>query len=142
LRTSWVYGPVGQNFLLTMLRLMAEREQLGIVADQVGCPTSTSGLAIACWAVLEHAVPGVHHWSDAGAASWYDFAVAIAELGQAAGLLKHPARIDPITTAEYPTPAQRPSYSLLDCTATRQMLQLPTIHWRNALEHVIRDVVA
>jgi dTDP-4-dehydrorhamnose reductase len=142
LRTSWVYGPVGQNFLLTMLRLMAEREQLGIVADQVGCPTSTSGLAIACWAVLEHAVPGVHHWSDAGAASWYDFAVAIAELGQAAGLLKHPARIDPITTAEYPTPAQRPSYSLLDCTVTRQMLQLPTIHWRNALEHVIRDVVA
>jgi len=142
LRTSWVYGPVGKNFLLTMLRLMREREQLGVVADQVGCPTATSGLARACWAVLEHGVSGVHHWSDAGAASWYDFAVAIAELGQAAGLLENPARINPITTADYPTPAQRPSYSLLDCTATRQALQLPPLHWREALRQVMGDVVA
>ena len=142
LRTSWVYGPVGQNFLLTMLRLMAEREQLGVVADQVGCPTATAGLAGACWAVLEHGVTGMHHWSDAGAASWYDFAVAIAALGQEAGLLTNPARIDPITTADYPTPAQRPSYSLLDCTATRLALQLPPLHWRAALRQVISDVVA
>jgi dTDP-4-dehydrorhamnose reductase len=142
LRTSWVYGPVGKNFLLTMLRLMREREQLGLVADQVGCPTATAGLAQACWAVLEQGVSGVHHWSDAGAASWYDFAVAIAELGQAAGLLENPARINPITTADYPTPAQRPSYSLLDCTATRQALQRPPLHWREALRQVMGDVVA
>jgi dTDP-4-dehydrorhamnose reductase len=142
LRTSWVYGPVGKNFLLTMLRLMREREQLGVVADQVGCPTATAGLAQACWAVLEHGLSGVHHWSDAGAASWYDFAVAIAELGQAAGLLENPARINPITTADYPTPAQRPSYSLLDCTATRQALQRPPLHWREALRQVMGDVVA
>jgi len=138
LRTSWVYGPVGSNFLLTMLRLMREREQLGVVADQVGCPTATAGLARACWAVLEHSVRGVHHWSDAGAASWYDFAVAIAELGEAAGLLPHPARIHPITTADYPTPAQRPSYSLLECGATRSALQLPPQHWRLALLDVIK----
>jgi len=142
LRTSWVYGPVGKNFLLTMLRLMREREQLGVVADQVGCPTATSGLAQACWAALEHGVSGVHHWSDAGAASWYDFAVAIAELGQAAGLLENPARINPITTADYPTPAQRPSYSLLDCTGTRQALHLSPLHWREALRQVMGDVVA
>ena len=142
LRTSWVYGPVGKNFLLTMLRLMREREQLGVVADQVGCPTATAGLAQACWAVLEHGVSGVHHWSDAGAASWYDFAVAIAELGQAAGLLENPAQINPITTADYPTPAQRPSYSLLDCTGTRQSLHLPPLHWREALRQVMGDVVA
>ena len=142
LRTSWVYGPVGKNFLLTMLRLMREREQLGVVADQVGCPTATAGLAQACWAVLEQGVSGVHHWSDAGAACWYDFAVAIAELGQAAGLLENPARINPITTADYPTPAQRPSYSLLDCTATRQALQRPPLHWREALRQVMSDVVA
>ena len=142
LRTSWVYGPVGNNFLLTMLRLMAEREQLAVVADQVGCPTATSGLARVCWAVLEHGVSGVQHWSDAGAASWYDFAVAIAELGQAAGLLENPGRINPITTAEYPTPAQRPSYSLLDCSSTREALQLPPLHWREALRQVIGDVVA
>ena len=137
LRTSWVYGPVGKNFLLTMLRLVAEREQLGVVADQVGCPTATSGLARACWAVLEHGVSGVQHWSDAGSASWYDFAVAIAELGQGAGLVKKPARITPITTAEYPTPAQRPSYSLLDCSGTRAALQLPPLHWREALRQVM-----
>jgi dTDP-4-dehydrorhamnose reductase len=142
LRTSWVYGPVGKNFLLTMLRLMAERDQLGVVADQVGCPTATAGLAGACWAVLEKGISGIHHWSDAGAASWYDFAVAIAELGQDAGLLTNPARIQPITTADYPTPAQRPSYSLLDCTATREALQLPPLHWRAALQRVISDVVA
>jgi dTDP-4-dehydrorhamnose reductase len=142
LRTSWVYGPVGKNFLLTMLRLMREREQLGVVADQVGCPTATAGLAQACWAVLDQGVSGVHHWSDAGAASWYDFAVAIAELGQAAGLLETPARINPITTADYPTPAQRPSYSLLDCTATRQALQRPPLYWREALRQVMGDVVA
>ena len=142
LRTSWVYGPVGKNFLLTMLRLQRDREQLGVVADQVGCPTATPGLAAACWAVLEQGATGVHHWSDAGAASWYDFAVAIAELGQAAGLLEQPARINPIGTADYPTPAQRPSYSLLDCTATREALQQPAVHWRTALAQVIRDVVA
>ena len=142
LRTSWVYGPVGKNFLLTMLRLMREREQLGVVADQVGCPTATTGLAQACWAVLEHGVSGIHHWSDAGAASWYDFAVAIAELGKQAGVLQNPARINPITTADYPTPAQRPSYSLLDCTGTRQALQLSPLHWREALRQAMGDVVA
>jgi dTDP-4-dehydrorhamnose reductase len=134
LRTSWVYGPVGHNFVLTMLRLMRERPQLGVVADQVGGPTATWGLAQACWAVLERRLSGVHHWSDAGAASWYDFAVAIAELAEAVGLLQNPAQIHPINTADYPTPAQRPSYSLLACSATRSALQLPAVHWRLACD--------
>jgi len=142
LRTSWVYGPVGQNFLLTMLRLIGEREQLGVVADQIGCPTTTVGLAEACWAVVEQRATGIHHWSDAGAASWYDFAVAIAELGLRAGLLRKTARITPITTADYPTPARRPAYSLLDCSATRQALQLTPQHWRAALEQVIGNALA
>ncbi len=142
LRTSWVYGPVGKNFLLTMLRLMAQREQLGVVADQVGCPTSTAGLAGACWTVLEQGTSGTLHWSDAGAASWYDFAVAIAELGQVTGLLSNPARIQPITTAHYPTPAQRPSYSLLDCTATRETLGLEAVHWRQALQQVLGHIAS
>ena len=79
----------------------------------------------------------VLHWSDAGAASWYDFAVAIGELAQAHGLLQQAARVEPITTADYPTPATRPSYSLLDCTATRQALGLPALHWRAALAEVL-----
>jgi len=137
LRTSWVYGPVGSNFLLTMLRLHRQRDQIAVVADQVGCPTATAGLAQACWRVIERGVNGIQHWSDAGAASWYDFALAIGELGLAGGLLERAAAVQPITTAEYPTPASRPSYSLLDCTSTRSTLGLLPLHWRTALAQVI-----
>ena len=145
LRTSWVYGPVGKNFCRTMLRLHAAKsaagEPLRVVADQVGCPTSTLTLATACWRAIGIGAdpdgPRVLHWSDAGAASWYDFAVAIGELAQAHGLLSQIARVEPITTADYPTPATRPSYSLLDCTASRQALGLPAVHWRDALAEVL-----
>ena len=145
LRTSWVYGPVGKNFFRTMLRLHAAKaaagEPLRVVADQVGCPTSTLTLAKACWRAIgidaDPDGPRVLHWSDAGAASWYDFAVAIGELAQAQGLLSQPASVEPITTADYPTPATRPSYSLLDCTASRQALGLPALHWRAALAEVL-----
>jgi len=148
-RTSWVYGPVGHNFCRTMLRLHEQRaesgESLRVVADQVGCPTSTAGLASACWRVLERGVapgvlPPVLHWSDAGAASWYDFAVAIGELGVATGLLQRAAQVLPIGTADYPTAARRPPYSLLDCSASRQVLGLQPKHWRQALLEVLQQL--
>jgi dTDP-4-dehydrorhamnose reductase len=146
LRTSWVYGPVGKNFCLTMLRLHALKaaagDALGVVADQVGCPTSTLTLAAACWRAIGVEGPQILHWSDAGAASWYDFAVAIGELGVAAGLLERAARVTPLTTADYPTPAQRPSYSLLDCTTSRAALELEPLHWREALAEVLRCMAA
>ena len=148
LRTSWVYGPVGQNFCRTMLRLHRERPQIGVVADQVGCPTSTHTLAAACWRAIGLGAPAgadqprILHWSDAGAASWYDFAVAIGELGVAAGLLERAASVRPLTSAEYPTPAQRPSYSLLDCSASRAALGLEPQHWRAALAEVLALVLA
>ena len=145
LRTSWVYGPVGQNFCRTMLRLHRERPQIGVVADQVGCPTSTHTLAAACWRAIGLGAtadqPRILHWSDAGAASWYDFAVAIGELGVAAGLLERAASVRPLTSAEYPTPAQRPSYSLLDCSASRAALGLEPQHWRAALAEVLGVVL-
>jgi len=138
LRTSWIYGPVGRNFLLTMLRLHLQKgamgEPLRVVADQVGGPTSTAGLARACWAVIERRATGILHWSDAGVASWYDFAVAIGELGEQIGLLETAAKVQPICTTDYPTPARRPSYSLLDCTSTRAKLNLAPRHWRDALQ--------
>ena len=144
LRTSWVYGPVGRNFCLTMLRLhriKAEAgETLGVVADQVGCPTATPGLAAACWQSISLNLGGWHHWSDAGAATWYDFALAIGELGTARGLLERPAKVKSLTTAEYPTPAQRPSYSLLDCTQTRSALGLEGTPWRHALGRVLSQI--
>jgi len=152
LRTSWVYGPVGRNFCLTMLRLHRERaasgQPLAVVADQVGCPTATSGpagLAAACLQLIARVeasspLPALLHWSDAGAASWYDVAVAIGELGQELGLLERAAQVAPITTADYPTPAQRPGYSLLDCTATRRAFDLEPLHWRLALRRVLEKV--
>ena len=147
LRTGWLYGPVGHNFCRTMLRLHRQRAETGeplpVVADQVGCPTSTAGLAAACWRLLSlraEPLPSVLHWSDAGAASWFDFALAIGELAEAQGLLKRAAAVIPITTAAYPTPARRPSYSLLDCTATRVLLGLDPQPWRTALTAVLRAI--
>jgi dTDP-4-dehydrorhamnose reductase len=155
LRTSWVYGPVGNNFCLTMLRLhrakAAAGEPLKVVADQVGCPTATHTLSSACWRAIGACKtigspgleqPTILHWSDAGAASWYDFAVAIGELAVAAGLLERAATVLPITTADYPTPAQRPSYSLLESTQTRALLRLDPCHWRLALAQVLALVPA
>ena len=143
LRTSWVIGPVGKNFALTMLRLHRERDQLGVVADQVGCPTSTLNLAQACWRTLQMAdereLPAVMHWSDAGAASWYDVAVAVGRIGAELGLIDTPAEVQPITTADYPTPAERPAYSLLDCTATKAALQLEGEYWQKALKNVLQQ---
>lgn len=138
LRTSWVIGPVGKNFALTMLRLHRERQQIGVVADQVGCPTSTHTLAAACWRVISAGISErVLHWSDAGAASWFDVAVAVGELAQELGLLEQPAVVNPLTTAEYPLPAQRPSYSLLDCSSSRKALGLAPTPWRQALRQFL-----
>ncbi len=143
LRTSWVIGPVGKNFALTMLRLHRERgasgQALGVVEDQVGCPTSTATLAAACWRVITANVQEpVLHWCDAGAASWFDVAVAVGELAQELGLLQQPAPVNPLTTAEYPLPAQRPSYSLLDCSSSRRALQLAPTPWRQALRQLLQ----
>jgi len=142
LRTSWLYGPVGKNFCLTMLRLHEIKakagDQLNVVADQVGCPTHTAGLASACWQVLARDIGGMQQWSDAGVASWYDFAVAIGEEAVALGILATAAKVNPISTAEYPTQAQRPSYSLMDCSASRKALGLEPLHWRQGLRKVLK----
>jgi len=144
LRTSWVYGPVGNNFCLTMLRLhrlkSAQNETLNVVADQIGCPTSTLNLASACWSAIDHGTSGVHHFCDAGAASWYDFAMAIGDAGVAAGIIDQSAKVVPIRSSEYPTPAKRPGYSLLDCTATRVALELESNHWQKELSKVIAKI--
>ena len=146
LRTSWVYGPVGRNFLLTMLRLhrlKAEaHEPLRVVADQVGCPTATSGLAKTCWAAVARQASGVLHWSDAGAATWFDFAVAIGAQAASRGLISAAAEVQPIRTVDYPTPATRPAYSLLDCTTTRERLQLASRHWQSTLDEVLGELNA
>ncbi len=139
-RTAWVYAASGANFLKTMLRLMASREEVRVVADQVGAPTAAADLAQALWTLTAQDQGGVLHFTNAGVASWYDFAQAIADEGLATGVLPRACRVTPIGTADYPTPARRPSYSVLDCSETWTRLGAPARHWRAALRQVIADV--
>lgn len=146
LRTSWVYSSHGQNFVKGMLRLMSDsqREHLSIVCDQVGTPTWAHALAQAIWAAGETMVAGqkpseprtltrIHNWTDAGVASWYDFAVAIQELALERGLLESPLPIRPIPHTDYPTPAARPPFSVLDKTGFVQEFAVQPKHWRHQL---------
>ena len=134
MRTGWVYSRFGGNFVKSMLRLMAERDELSIVADQVGTPTWARGLAAALWAATARpALSGIYHWSDEGQCSWYEFAVAIYEEASNLGLLEHPVTIRPIKSSEYPTPARRPAYSVLDKTASWRELELSGVPWRSQL---------
>ncbi len=142
IRTSWLYSAHGNNFVKTMLRFMAEREELGIIADQIGTPTWANPLADAIWQAVELNTTGIHHWSDAGVASWYDFAYAIMEEGVALGLLDKAIKINPITTADYPTPASRPCYSVMDKTTTWKALDMQSDHWRVALRKMLLELKA
>ena len=139
LRTAWIYAAAGSNFVLTMLRLMRERGAVRVVSDQRGSPTAAASVARALWRVA--ALPEVHgvlHWTDAGTASWYEFACAIAADAQLAGLLARAPEVTPITTAEYPTPAPRPLNSALDLTATESQLGLQPVPWRDNLRTTLR----
>ncbi|MBH5321245.1 dTDP-4-dehydrorhamnose reductase [Aurantiacibacter sediminis] len=138
IRTGWLYAAGGRNFVRTMLRLMSERDELGVVADQVGCPTWAPGLAKTIWGLIGAEADGTFHHSDAGVASWYDFAVAIQEEARAMGLLQNSIPIIPIATADYLTAARRPAFSLLDSSKTRDLLGDGHTHWRMNLWHMLR----
>jgi dTDP-4-dehydrorhamnose reductase len=141
LRTAWVYAAAGRNFVLTMLRLMREREQVKVVADQIGSPTWATSLAQAIWDLMEVGAPtGIYHWTDLGVASWYDFAVAIQEEALARGLLTRAASVVPISTAEYPTRAKRPGFSVLNGEATRALVATPAVHWRHNLRKMLDEL--
>lgn len=138
-RTAWVYEAGGANFVRTMIRLMNERAELGVVADQIGAPTWATGLARTIWALVDKGATGTYHHCDDGACSWYDFAVAIAEDGHRAGLIPRVPVIRAITTADYPTPARRPAFSLLDCSATRALLGDMPVPWRENLRLMLEE---
>jgi dTDP-4-dehydrorhamnose reductase len=140
-RTSWLYSPHNANFVKTMLRLMAEKESLGVVADQRGAPTSTMSLsAVLMRAVSDSNVNGVYHWSDGGDISWYDFAVEIQAQALELNLLNSAIPIKPIKTSDYPTAATRPAYSVLDCTKTENDLSVKQSDWKDELGKVLREI--
>ncbi len=138
-RTSWVYAAGGANFVRTMIRLMNERDELGIVSDQTGSPTWATSLAQTIWGLIEKDASGTFHHSDDGKASWYDFAVAIAEEAQALGLIERIPAIKAIATSDYPTPAARPAFSLLDCSETRALLGDTATPWRENLRAMLKE---
>ncbi|HCE4545595.1 dTDP-4-dehydrorhamnose reductase [Vibrio parahaemolyticus] len=149
IRTAWVYSANGNNFVKTMLRLMAEKDQLGIVYDQVGTPTWAKGLAKMIWALIERDQKeglligdSVHtyHWTDAGVASWYDFAVAIQELAVEKNMLQKSIPVGAIPASAYPTPARRPNFSVIDKATTEQASGVTTIHWRKQLSSMLDEL--
>jgi dTDP-4-dehydrorhamnose reductase len=139
-RTAWVYAAEGSNFVRTMLRVMNASGAVRVVADQVGTPTAAASLAETLWKIAsEPRITGIHHWTDAGVASWYDFAVAIAEEGAALNLVPPTVTVTPIATADYPTPARRPAYSVLDKSSLAGYGLVPA-HWRRRLRTVLGEM--
>ncbi len=141
IRTAWVYAPEGRNFLLTMLRAMNERDEVKVVSDQTGTPTSAASAARVGWAVAaQDDLGGVLHWTDDGTASWFDFAAAIAEEGRRLGLIGRPVEVRPIPTEDYPTPARRPAYSVLDCSSARAATGMRPDYWRATLRRTLEGM--
>jgi dTDP-4-dehydrorhamnose reductase len=140
-RTAWVYSASGQNFMLTMLRLFRERSVVKIVADQIGTPTSAASLAEHLWRVArEDGKSDISHFTDAGVASWYDFAVAIHEEARALGIINRDVDVVPIATDQYPTAARRPLYSVLEKRATIERFALHPVHWRVRLRKTLQEL--
>lgn len=137
IRTAWLYSPYGNNFVKTMLRLGAERSELGVVCDQIGTPTYARDLAEAIYAILtaRQWVPGIYHFSDEGACSWYDFTKAIHRIAGITG-----CNVKPIMTDDYPTAAARPPYSVLDKTRIKKTYGITIPHWEESLQNCIKQI--
>ena len=141
IRTSWVYSNHGNNFVKTMVNLMNSKPELGIIADQIGSPTNAKGLAHVCLMASEAKITGIHHYTDLGVASWYDFAIVIQNLGVELGLINKKIPIKAINTESYPTPAKRPHYSVLDKTSLQQALpSLEFLHWQQQLKSMMKTM--
>jgi dTDP-4-dehydrorhamnose reductase len=143
LRTSWVFSANGNNFVKTMLRLGAERDELGVVGDQFGCPTYAGDIAESIAGVLvslqedkQFSAWGLYNCSNSGACSWYDFALATFKAGVQAELLLKAPKVNSINTNQYPTPTARPAYSVLDCTKLEALLGKTMPHWQIGLSEV------
>ncbi|WP_223584171.1 dTDP-4-dehydrorhamnose reductase [Sphingobacterium sp. GVS05A] len=133
IRTAWVYSTYGTNFVKTMIRLMIERDEISVIADQIGSPTYAHDLAQIILKIThsDRWEKGIYHFSNEGEISWYNFAMAIRELH---GL---DCRINPISTEQYPTPARRPNYSLLDKEKIRETFKLMIPDWKDSLTHML-----
>ena len=137
IRTAWLYSTFGNNFVKTMIRLGRERQELGVIFDQIGTPTYARDLAVAIFAAINQGVkPGVYHFSNEGVISWYDFTKAIHRI---AGI--NDCHVRPLHTSEYPTPAARPHYSVLDKTKIKQTYGLEIPYWEESLSECVAKLL-
>lgn len=139
-RTAWVYSSHGQNFVRKILEKAGHQDSLQVVTDQIGSPTWARELARALWRAVVLGLRGTHHWTDAGVASWYDFAVAVIEEGTAAGLLPRAIPVMPVPSGLFPSRAKRPAFSVLDKTATSEALGMTPNHWRCNLRTMLLEL--
>ncbi len=138
IRTAWLYSTFGNNFVKTMIRLGQEKPELGVIFDQIGTPTYAGDLAAAIMAAINHGiVPGIYHFSNEGVISWYDFTKAIHRI---AGITS--CNVKPLHTTEYPTPAARPHYSVLDKTKIKQTYGIEIPYWEESLEKCVAKLLA
>ena len=137
IRTAWLYSSFGNNFVKTMIRLGKEKPELGVIFDQIGTPTYARDLAVAIFAAINQGIiPGIYHFSNEGVISWYDFTKAIHRL---AGITT--CHVRPLHTAEYPTPAKRPHYSVLDKTKIKEVYHIEIPYWEESLAECIRKLL-
>ena len=137
IRTAWLYSTFGNNFVKTMIRLGKEKPELGVIFDQIGTPTYARDLAVAIFAAINQGVvPGIYHFSNEGVISWYDFTKAIHRI---AGITT--CHVRPLHTAEYPTPANRPHYSVLDKTKIKQTYNLEIPYWEESLAQCVKKLI-
>lgn len=146
LRTSWVFGAHGNNFVKTMLRLAQTRDELGVVADQQGCPTSAASIAKALWAMASQYREngslnwGTYHFSNAPATTWHGFAEEIFRQTVERKMLGKAPKVNPIKTVDYPTPAQRPAWSVMDCSLIQEKLNIGQSDWRDELSEMLEEL--
>ena len=140
LRTAWVYGAHGHNFVKTMLRLAGEGKPLRVVSDQTGAPTWTTDIVAAITALVDRQAVGVFHFTAAGETSWHGFACAILEEASRIGFDIKTDSVAPIPTAEYPTPATRPAYSVLNTDKIKPLLSAPVPKWRDSLKNMLQEL--
>lgn len=141
IRTSWLYGKNGNNFVKTIIRLASEREELGIVYDQTGTPTYTKDLAEGIIKLIEAKAFGIYHFSNEGVCSWYDFAHEIIGVAEEMGEKFKLKKLKPILTEDYPSPAKRPAYSVLNKAKYKETTSLEIPHWRDGLKKYLEEEV-
>ena len=148
IRTAWLYSSHGSNFVKSMLNFFGTKSELNIpelniIDEQISTPTWANSLAHAVWKAVEQKLSGIHHFTDAGVASWYDFAIAIQEEALTLGLIQKDIPINPISASQYPTPARRPFYSVLDKRSLWQalnILDIKPVHWRVQLRAMLKEL--